>query len=206
MTYKLFYADDSAAMGPRVLLEEISADYELIDTNIEKGQARDAEHLRLNANGWVPVLAWGDQSMHEASAIAIYLTDAYPEAGLGPSTTDPDRPLFLQMLVYLSNTVQTAFQQHYYPERFVEDDRCEGSATARAARRLRDVWQLMDDQLAGKAYVLGDRFSAADVHLHMLGTWFEPEAGHPNVADFPNVARVAANVETRASVKKVYDL
>lgn len=192
-------------MGTRVLLEEIGAAYQLIETNIEQGEARDEAHLRLNPNGWVPVLARGDWSMYEASAIAIYLTDAYPDAGLGPLPTDPDRALFLQTLVYFSNTVQTAFQQHYYPQRFVEDDGCFVSAMARAARRLRDVWQVVDDQLAGRDWVLGDRFSAADVHLFMLGTWFDPDAGHPTVADFPNVSRVSANTAARGSVKKVYD-
>lgn len=206
MTYKLFYADDSAALGPRVLLEEIGAAYELIETNIEQGKARDPEHLRLNPNGWVPVLTWGDHAMYEASAIAIFLTDRYPEAQLGPAPADPDRGLFLQTLVYFSNTVQTAFQQHYYPHRFVEDAAHYDSAKARAARRLRDVWQLVDDQLDGRDWIVGDRFSAADVHLYMLSTWFEPEAGHPAVVDFPNVARVASNTAKRASIRKVFDL
>ncbi len=206
MTYQLFYADDSAAMGTRVLLEEVGVAYQLIETSIEKGEARSDEHLRLNPNGWVPVLIRGDWSMHEASAIAIYLTDAYPDAGLGPAPADPGRALFLQTLVYFSNTVQTAFQQHYYPERFVENAACIDSARTRAARRLRDVWQLVDDQLEDRDWVLGDRFSAADVHLYMLSTWFDPEAAHPTVAEFPNVARVASNTEARPSVKKVYAL
>ncbi|MEM6588781.1 MAG: glutathione S-transferase family protein [Pseudomonadota bacterium] len=206
MTYRLFYADDSAAMAARVLLEEIGAEYQLVETNIEKGVPRDPEHLRLNPSGWVPVLCWGDQSMHEASAIAIYLADKHREARLAPSSTHPDRPLFLQMMVYFSNTVQTAFQQHYHAERFVEGDDFLDNAKARAVRRLRDVWQVIDDQLGDKSFVLGDRFSAADVHLFMLSTWFDPDAGHPTVADFPNVARVSANVAARESVKKVYAL
>ncbi|MEO0771630.1 MAG: glutathione S-transferase family protein [Pseudomonadota bacterium] len=203
MIYKLFYAPDSAALGPRVLLEEIGADYELIDTTIEQGKPRDPDHLALNPNGWVPVLTWEGGSMYEASAIAIYLTDLYPQAQLGPAPSDPERAVFLQTLVYFSNTVQTAFQQHYYPHRFAADA---VDAKGRAANRLRAVWQIVDDQLAGRDWVVGNRFSAADVHLLMLSTWFEPEAGHPTVADFPNVARVAAKVAKRPSVIKVFDL
>ncbi|MEO0371668.1 MAG: glutathione S-transferase family protein [Pseudomonadota bacterium] len=203
MIYKLFYADDSAAMGPRVLLEEVGADYELIDTTIDQDRPRDPEHLALNPNGWVPVLTWEGGSMYEASAISIYLTDLYPVARLGPAPSDPERAVFLQTLVYFSNTVQTAFQQHYYPHRFAADA---GDAKTRASNRLRSVWQVVDDQLAGRDWVAGDRFSAADVHLYMLSTWFEPEAGHPTVEDFPNVARVASHVAARPSVKKVFDL
>lgn len=203
MTYKLFYADDSAAMAPRVLLEEIGAEYALIDTTIDQGKPRDPAHLALNPNGWVPVLAWDGGAMYEASAIAIYLTDLYPQAGLGPAASHPDRALFLQTLVYFSNTLQTVFQQHYYPLRFASDAQ---DAKACGARRLRHVWQVIDEQLAGCDWVVGGRFSAADVHLFMLTTWLEPDAGHPDVADFPNVARVAANTAQRPSVKKVYEL
>ena len=36
LTYRLYYALHSAAMGVRVLLEEIGAPYELIDSTIDR--------------------------------------------------------------------------------------------------------------------------------------------------------------------------
>lgn len=208
MLYKLFYADGSAAMGVRVMLEEIGAEYELIDASISMDAPRSAEHLALNPNGWVPVLVWegGHKTgaMYEAAAITIYLTDLYPDAGLGPVADDPLRPLFLQTLVYFSNTVQTAFQQFYYPERFAADEAGLGAAQARGVRRLQDVWQLVDLQIGDGDWVLGDRFSAVDIYLYMLTTWWRADAGHPSLDHLPNVARIAAKVAARDSVKKVY--
>ncbi|MEM9278569.1 MAG: glutathione S-transferase family protein, partial [Pseudomonadota bacterium] len=58
MVYKLFYADGTAAMCVRVLLEEIGADHELIQTNVEYQKPRENELLKHNPNGWVPVLVW----------------------------------------------------------------------------------------------------------------------------------------------------
>lgn len=206
MNYKLFYAPGSAAMAVRVLLEEIGASYELIDVTIGKDEPRDPEHLALNPNGWVPVLAWDGRAMYEAAAITIYLTDLYPEAGLGPAPVDPDRAAFLQTLVYFSNTLQTAFQQYYYAERFAEDNAGCAGAMARGVRRLRDVWQVVEDQIGNSPWVIGERFTAVDVHLYMLTTWLDPDGGHPSVTDFPNVARIAAKVAQRPSVRAVYDL
>ena len=54
MTYKLYYADGTASMGVRVLLEEIGAPYELIQTNINRQEPRPPEQLKINPNGWVP--------------------------------------------------------------------------------------------------------------------------------------------------------
>ncbi|MEM7596451.1 MAG: glutathione S-transferase family protein [Pseudomonadota bacterium] len=204
MTYKLFYAHDSAAMVVRVLLEDIGAEYELIDTTIAKDVPRHADHLALNPNGWVPVLAWEGRAMYEAAAITIYLTDLYPNARLGPALDDPDRPLFLQTLVYFSNTVQTAFQQYYYAERFAEDEAGCAGAMARGVRRLRDVWQVVEDQIGDNPWTVGTQLTAVDVYLYMLTTWLDPDGGHPKVTDFPNVARIADKVAQHPSVKEVY--
>ena len=69
--YKLFYADGSAAMGIRTILEEIGAEYELIETNIAYQTPRDPDLLELNPNGWVPVLIWEDGAMYECAAITM---------------------------------------------------------------------------------------------------------------------------------------
>ena len=71
MTYQLFYAPGSAAMGTRVLLEEIGAPYELIESTIDMDKPRSPEQLAINPNGWVPVLKWDDNAMYELSLIHI---------------------------------------------------------------------------------------------------------------------------------------
>ena len=65
MTYNLYYADDSAAMGVRVVLEEIQAPYKLIPTSISMDAPRDPELLALNPNGWIPVLVWEKGTIYE---------------------------------------------------------------------------------------------------------------------------------------------
>ena len=88
MSYKLFYAPGSAAMGTRVMLEEIGAPYELLKTTIDMDKPRPPEQLALNPNGWVPVLIWGDKAMYECAAITMFLCDRHPEANLAPAVND----------------------------------------------------------------------------------------------------------------------
>ena len=116
--YKLFYAVKTASMGVRVILEEVGAPYELIETTVGSDQPRPAEQLAINPNGWIPVLSWSGGAMYECAAITVFLCDRHPGAKLAPGIDDPARALYLQTLVYFSNSVQNAFQLTYYPDRF----------------------------------------------------------------------------------------
>ena len=204
MTYKLYYVDDTSAMGVRVLLEEIGAPYELIQTTTDRKKPRPAEQLKINPNGWVPVLLWGENAMYECAAITIFLCDRHAEANLAPAIDAPERGLYLQTLVYFSNSVQTAFQLDYHADRFADTPADEPSAQRRGHRRLRETWQIINDQIGDNEWILGDQFSAADIYLFMLTTWLEPSRGQPAVQEFPNVKRIADAVVLRPSVRLVY--
>jgi len=204
MSYKLYYADGTASMGVRVLLEEIGEPYELIKTSINRQEPRPAEQLKINPNGWVPVLIWDDNAMYECAAITIYLCDRHTEANLAPAIDTKERSLFLQTLVYFSSSVQTAFQLDYHAHRFADTPADEPSAQRRGHRRLQETWQVIDNQIGDKQWILGDQFSAADIYLFMLTTWLETSRGHPSIHKFPNVQRVADAVMLRSSVQLVY--
>ena len=204
MTYKLYYVDGTASMGVRVLLEEIGAPYELIQTTTERHKPRPAKQLKLNPNGWVPVLLWDDSAMYECAAITIFLCDRHVEANLAPTINASERSLFLQTLVYFSSSIHTAFQLDFHAYRFADTPENEPSAQRRGCRRLRETWQVIDDQIGDKQWILGDQFSAADIYLFMLTTWLETSRGHPDIHEFPNVQRIADAVMLRPSVQKVY--
>ena len=204
MTYKLYYADRTASMGVRVLLEEIGAPYELLPTTTRRGEPRPTEQLKINPNGWVPVLIWEDGAMYECAAITIFLCDRHKNANLAPAPNSPLRGLFLQTLVYFSSSVQTAFQQDYHPYRFADTVEDEPGSQRRGHRRLMETLQIIDNQIDNKKWILGKTFSAADIYLYMLTTWLEPSRGHPKLSNFPNVKRVAKQASARSSIKLVY--
>ena len=204
--YRLFYAEGSAACGPRVMLEEIGAPYSLIHTEIGADRPRDPELLAHNPNGWVPVLVDGGMAMHEASAISIFLADRHPEAGLAPFASEAARGPFLQWMVYMSNTLQIAYQLTYHWARYCTGEAARESLQQRSCERLNEVWGFIDTAIGDRPWFVGDRFSAADIHLHTLSTWLSPEMGHPEIGAFPNAARIAARVAQRPSVRLVHGL
>ena len=70
---------------------------------------------------------------------------------------------------------------------------------------MRETWSVVDRQVGHNEWVLGDRFSAADIYLFMLTTWLRPSKGHPAIEEFPNVKRVANVVARRPAVQRVYE-
>ena len=204
MAYKLYYAADSAAMGMRLILEEIGMPYELIQSTTDKHVPRPTEQVRINPNGWLPVLVWDEGAMYEAAAISIFLCDRHPEANLAPRFDDPQRGVYLQTLVYFSSTIQNAFQLGYYPDRFTDTPESELSAKRRGIRRLRETWSVINEQIGDNTWVLGEQFSAVDIYLFMLTTWLDPLGEHPSINEFANVKRIADAVMIRPKTQAIY--
>ena len=119
-------------MGVRVLLEELAQPYELIETDISSNSPRSPALLRLNPNGWIPVLIWEKGAIYECGAIVTFLCDRHPHAGLAPSAEDANRGRFLQWLFFFSSSLQNAYQMTYYPDRFCQEETDQGSVKRRS--------------------------------------------------------------------------
>ena len=118
--------------------------------------------------------------------------------------TPLERDFYRLSFIFLT-PFRTRFNWTYYPDRFVDTPADEPSAQQRGIQRLRETWNVIDDQIGDNQWILGDRFSAADIYLFMLTTWIRPVKGHPSVSEFSNVKRIADAVMKRPSVQLVYE-
>jgi len=203
--YFLYSSPGTTALSAHAALEEIGAEYRVIDVDLAPPVAeRDPALLEANPHGRVPTLIDGDVVVYEGVAVLMYLADRHPQAGLAPRADDRLRGPYYQWLAYMADTLQVAYQMHYYPERHSDDEGCVESVKAKAHARLRESWSVLEAALEPGPCLLGDRFSACDLHLHMLGTW------HANhgwlLEEFPSVAAHARRVAARPAVARVLPL
>ncbi len=200
--YRLYWSAGSAAMAPHAVLEEIGARYELFELNLGAGQQNDPEYLKLNPNARVPTLVIdGKDAMFESAAICMYLADRHPDAGLAPALDDPARGRYLQWLTYLSNTLQPACLRFYYPDRHTTNPAHGPEIVAKAREEIAAVWDRLDQAIGAGPYMLGDRFSACDLYLHMLSTW---QDAVPGLYDrCANVKRLVDLVNVRPAVVNI---
>ena len=172
---QLYWREGAAAMAPHAALAEIGLDYELIE--IDRGAAQSSPAYRaLNPLGVVPTLVDGDEVLTEAAAIMLTLAERHPEARLVPA----DTTRYYRWLVFMTNTVQTAFLRFFYPERYGTD-----GVSERAAAELQELFGVIERALEGREWLAADHRTAADLYLFMLTRWgrrLDPPAwDRPNV-------------------------
>lgn len=172
MVIDLYFMPGAASLSTHVLLEEVGAPYRLVRVTKEDGKVDPPELERLNPHRRVPTMVDGDLVLYEAIACAMHLADTHPRAGLAPAPGTAERAHFYRWLAYLTNTVQAGFMIFFYPERYTADPAAAPAVEAQAAAALGEMRDLLEGELeAGGPYLLGERFSAADVYLFMLTRW-----------------------------------
>jgi glutathione S-transferase len=201
--YMLYWSPGSASMAPHGALEEAGAKYELALVNTDAGAHRDPAYLKLNPNAKVPTLVVdGTFVMFESAAMAMLIADRYPQAKLAPGPDEMARGHFYQWLTHLTNSVQPAMLRYYYPERHTADEGGHEAVKVKAMEEIASLWGRIDQHLAAHGpYLLGERFSAADIFAHMLSGW---QQCCPNTYErFPNVKRLADLVAARPAMQRV---
>jgi glutathione S-transferase len=201
--YTLYWSPGSASLAPHGALEEAGAQYELKLTSIDEGAHRDPAYLKLNPNGKVPTLVVdGAFVMFESAAMTTFIADRHPQSKLAPGPDEMARGHFYQWLTHLTNSVQPAMLRYYYPERVTADAGGQEAVIAKAMEEIATLWSRMDQHLAAHGpYLLGERFSAADIFAYMLSTW--QQCCPDTYERFPNLKRLADLVAARPAMQHV---
>ncbi|UGB39787.1 glutathione S-transferase family protein [Frateuria soli] len=201
MVYTLYYAPGTASMVVHLALLETGAPHELRLVDLDAGAQRGPDYLRLNPRGVVPTLVVDGKPLSESAALLMLLAERHPESPLAPPPGTPERAAWYQWIVYLSNTLMSAYRFWFYPQELDETP----AVRAALKRRIEGVWDLLDAHLAAHGpYLLGERFSGADLLLTMLMRW---SRNMPRPAtEWPALKRLADLVRARPSWKRLYEV
>jgi glutathione S-transferase len=194
MSYLLYYSPGAASMAVHWMLIEMSeaalADvtFEARLVDIDAGQQRDPDYLRLNPAGRVPTLVVDGVPSHESAALLMLLAERHPEAGLAPAPGSTDRAVWLELMIYLANTVLPAMRDWFYAD--IDGDAAGAEAVrALARRRIEAACEYLDAHLAEtQGYLVGGKLSTADFLAVMLMRWTRnmprPATGWPHLASY----------------------
>ena len=151
-----FHAPHSRSGGVRILLEELGAEptFHLLD--LQANQQREAAYLAINPMGKVPALRHGDALITEQAAVYMYLCELYPAAGLAPAIGDPLRGAYLRWMVFYGSCFEPAATDKAL-------GRDAGSASMSPYGSFDAVMATIIEQLKNGPWLLGERFTAADV-------------------------------------------
>ena len=192
----LFHSPQSRSLGALALLEELGADYELQLLDQKKGEQRQAAYLAVNPMGKVPAVRHGDALVTEQVAVFLYLADLYPEAGLAPAIGDPMRGPYLRWIAFYGSAFEPALV-----------DRAMKREPAPPGMSPYGDYDTMlstlTAQLARGPWMLGERYSAADVLWGVALTW---TTSFKLVPELPEITGLMERVNSRAGVSRARDL
>jgi glutathione S-transferase len=148
----------------RWILEEIGVPYRT--EVLEYGPAMKTEqYLSINPMGKVPALAYGSVVVTETAAICAFLADAFPEAGLAPSSLD-DRGSYYRWLFFAAGPLEAAITNKSLGID-VPSER-QGSV---GYGNLGLVLKTLEHAITGNPFIAGSRFSAADIYVGSQIGW-----------------------------------
>ena len=153
----LYHSPASRAFTAYWMLEELGLPFKVKTIDIRKGEQKSPAYLKLNPAGKVPTLTDGDVVVSENPAIAIYLADRYGYGTLAPRIEDPDRGAYLKWMVFSTAVVDPVATLH---EKKIDLPGFDFSFGA-----FDDMVAVLTGVLKDRRYLLGDRFSGADVVL-----------------------------------------
>jgi glutathione S-transferase len=154
---QLYWAPKSRSLRIVWLLEEIGCPYERVLVDIRSGPQANPAFLKLNPMGKVPVLVDGEAVVSESGAIATYLGDRFPDAGLAPPVSDPRRGAYLKWLFFSGNCIEASFV-----EKFANLKLPYSAAGWGSFDRVVDV---LEQAVSHGPWLLGDQFTVADVMI-----------------------------------------
>ena len=199
----LYYAPGACSMASHIALEETGAPYEAKPVNLMQGEHLKPEYMNaVNPRAKVPALKTDDGILTENVAILNYLARTFPDKHLLP--TDPlGTARALSHMAYLSNTVHPAFTHIMRPGRFASDESAHDNIKATGKENFWKLLQEIDGLLAGKDYVLGSQYSAADGYTLVFYGWGK-RIGLP-VHELKNYTALKDRLLQRPAVKKVLE-
>jgi glutathione S-transferase len=146
----------------RMVCEEKAIEHVLTETMLGA-----PEILAIHPFGKMPVLRHGDIALCESKAIATYLDRSFPGPDLFPS--DPGLAALTEQWVSLVNTVvdrtmmRTYLLAYAFPR--TADGKPDRKAIDAVTPALRQQIGVLDKAVAGTGYLVGDRFTFADINL-----------------------------------------
>lgn len=156
----LYHAPRSRSSAIIWLLEELQTPYKIEITPIVYGNGQGTpapeSYRHIHPHKKVPAIDHDGVIVHECAAVALYLADTFPKAGLAPAIGDPRRGPYVTWLAYWAGPMNSIVAA-----RFRGWDKDPAAPTGFGT--FEDMENFMARTLESHPYVVGDSFTAADV-------------------------------------------
>jgi GST-like protein len=195
---QLYYHPSPNPLKIALYLEEAGLPYELVAIDTRKGEQHLPSFLAINPNAKTPALVDGDAKVFDSTAILLYL--AQKSGKFLPEDTPAARAQMLSWLMFVATGIgpycgQAVHFLHFAPEP-------KQYAVNRYTFEAERHWKLVDDQLAGKPWMLGDSYTLVDMAVWGWSRMIPRFLGADAYAGLPNVKRHLDAINARPAAQR----
>ncbi len=185
-----------------LFLEEVGLPYEIVPVDTSKGEQHLPAFRAVNPNGKVPAIidtegrGGKEARVFDSTAILIYLAEKTGKL-LGKAE---NRPELLSWLLFIASGLgpfsgQAVHFQFAAPEGL-------DYAVNRYRREAERHYQVLNDHLEGRSYIVGDSYTVADISAW---GWLDRasrvrKGAEDPLAPYPNLKRLFETVDARPAV------
>lgn len=163
MTLKLYAAPRTRSLRVAWLLEELGADYEVILSEFKP--TRSQFFIQQTPSGKYPTIDDDGVVLFESGAIVEYLLERHPGSALVPAAGSPAKGEWLQWLHFAESTAFPPLGIVIWLAVYRDDAAEHPALIEDARRRAATAFEILERRMAGRQWVAGDAFSAADITL-----------------------------------------
>lgn len=156
------------------------------------GEAAPESYRNIHPHMKIPALDHDGATMFETGAIATYLADLFPEAGLAPKIGDPKRGPYLTWMFYVSDIIE--------PSVVAKNNNATYKPATVGWSPFEEVEAYINKSLDKGPCILGENFSAADI---ILGGGLALLVMRNVMAKTPAVEAYIARLQSRPAFKRM---
>lgn len=208
MGYVLYGDTGSGSATVEMALAEAGQPVELREVPLAGDHQLAAGYRALNPMGRIPTLILPDGTvLTESLAILLSIADSFPAAGLPPPPGDPGRAVALRWMALMAGEFYPHVTRWDYPARFSADPAHAEAIGARALEMGHAILRVVEEHagLTGDPaapFLLGARFSVADIYLGVLSRWMGGRVWSP--AHAPRLNTLAEAVGARPAIAPIW--
>ncbi len=191
---KLYYKPGACSLSPHIVLRESGLDFTLVKVDLATKLTESGDnYLDINPKGQVPALQLDDSTMlTEGVAIVQYIADKVPDRQLLAPAGSLTRYHTLEWLNFIATELHKGFTPLFRPNTPEE-------YKVIARETLEHKLCYVDDELNGKQWLMGLRFTIADAYLFTVLRW--ALAVKLDIGELKNIAQFMARMQERPAVK-----
>ncbi len=195
---KLYYHPSPNPLKVALYLEEAGLPYELVPIDTRKGDQHAPAFKAINPNAKTPALVDGDVAVFDSNAILLYLAEKTGQ--FLPANTPAARAQMHSWLMFVATGIgpycgQAVHFKYFAPE---PKDYAVNRYTFEAERH----WALVNDQLAGKTWMLGDTYTLVDMAVWGWARMLPRVLGEEALANLPHVKRHLDAINARPAAQR----